>query len=867
MRAYRRLLRLLPASFRTEYGDDMAAIFERRLRSTSGIGPTLVLWAEAVADISANAVRVHWDILRQDLRHAAHSLLRAPGFALTVILICALGLGATTAAFSMADHVLFRPLPFPDADRLVKLYENQSARGYSRMELSPPNYLDWKRMSSSFAAMAAYSATAANLVGTGEPERLEGSRVTSNIFQVLGRQALLGRALSPLDDEPGAPRVAAISAELWTRRFAADPDVLGRSITLGDVQYTVVGVMPRAFYFPERTTAFWIPFAFSEQNGDDDRNNNYLRGIALLAPGVPLDQARSELQVVAAQLERQYPKENAETGATVVRLRDEVSSQPRMLLLALAGASLCVLLIASTNLANLLLSRALARHGEVAIRTAVGASPNRLIRQMFTESLLLAGLGGLLGIVVAISALPLVARLAPTVLPIAETPALDLRMLGLAGAMTVATALLFGLAPAWRAVRGNRFVMLADGARAGTNRTTERMRSWLVTAEVAMSVILLVSAGLLIQALWKVQSVDPGFRPEGALTLRTSLAPQKYGTTDRRIAFYRQVVDEVEALPGVTAAAYASFLPLVMGGGIWPVIMPGSAATDLTPHYASLRFVTPGYFDAIGTAVLMGRDVTEQDTGESVMAAVVSESFVRDHWPGINPLGRQFTIGLAERTVVGVVRDIRVRGLERDSEPQVYLPASQQPDGGLIFYRPQDLVIRSAVPPASLAPSVRAIIAKADPEQPIADLRTLAEVVEAQTAPRTAQVRVLGAFALLALLLAAVGIHGLLAFTVSARTREIGVRLALGATPRQIVARVIGSGLWLALLGVVAGLIGALAAGRLLRALLAGVDPTDTTTLAVASAVAVLMTLAGTLVPAWRAMRIDPVRAMREGLQ
>jgi predicted permease len=864
MRAYRRLLRLLPASFRTEYGDDMSAIFERRLRSTTGTGQTIVLWAEAVTDIAANAVGVHWDILKQDLRHAVRSMLRAPGFALTVILICALGLGATTAAFSMADHVLLRPLPFPDADRLVKLYQDQSARGYSRMELSPPNYLDWKRMSSSFSGMAAYSSTAANLIGNGEPERLEGSWVTADLFQVLGRQAMLGRALTAADDRTDAPRAVVISEDLWTRRYGADPQTLGQSITLGDVSYTVVGVMPRSFYFPARTTTFWIPFTFKDENGDDDRNNNYLRGVARLAPGVSFEQARSELQVVAAQLEQQYPKENAQSGAAVVRLRDEVAAQPRLLLLALAGASLCVLLIASTNLANLLLSRALVRHGEVAIRTAVGASPDRLVRQMLTESLVLAGLGGVLGIVVATSAMPLVARLAPTVLPIAETPALDLRMLTLAAAMTLATALLFGLAPAWRVSRRTSVVTLADGARAGTSRKTERVRSWLVITEVALSVILLVSAGLLFQALWRVQGIDPGFRAQGALTLRTSLAPHKYGNTDRRLAFYRQVIDEVRALPGVTGAAYTSFLPMVMRGGIWPVVMPGSTATDATPHYASLRFVTPGYFDAIGTPLVMGRDVAERDTSNSVMTAVVSESFVRQHWPGANSLGRQFTIAFSERTIVGVVGDVRVRGLERESEPQVYLPAAQQSDGGLLFYRPQDLVIRSAVSPTALVPSVRAIIAKADPEQPIADLRTLADVVEAETAPRTAQLRVLGAFAVLALLLAAVGIHGLLAFTVSARVREIGVRLALGATPRHIVARVVGSGLTLAALGVVAGLLGALAVGRLLQALLAGVNPSDTATFVVATAVAVTMTLAGTVVPAWRAMRIDPVTAIRE---
>jgi putative ABC transport system permease protein len=863
VRVYRLLLRLFPASFRREYGDEMSAVFERRRRDAAGTGATVRLWIHAVLDVMTNAARVHGDVLQQDLRYTLRTLGRSPAFTATAILVSALGLGATTAAFSMADHVLLRPLPFVDPDRLVKLWEDQSRLGYSRMELSPPNYLDWKRMSTSFEGIAAYTGASVNLVGLGEPERVDGTLATADLFQVLGRQAALGRALTLADGRSDAPRVVVISDGLWRRRFGSDPDALGRSVTLNDTTYTIVGVMPPDFRFPRRDVQFWTPLIFKEENGDDDRTNHYLNVLARLRPGVALGEARSELQVVASRLRREYPKENGYTDAAVVRLRDEVAQQPRLLLFALVGASASLLLIACANLANLLMSRALARRRELAVRTALGASLDRLVRQMLTESLVLAACGGALGLAVALTALPLLARLVPTVLPIAEMPGLDLRMLAVAGVVTIVTGLAFGLTPALGAGHQRAATAIHEDVRSGVRRRTDRLRSALVVAEVGMSVVLLVSAGLLIQALWRVQRVDPGFLVEGVVTLRTSLPIPQYTSTARRQAFYQRVVSDIEALPGVSGAAYISFLPMVMRGGIWPVTGTTRASTDAVPRTASLRFVTPGFFDTIGVPIRLGRDVSEADAIDSLFVAVVSESFAREHWPGENPLGRRFTMAFSERTVVGVVGDIRVRGLERESEPQVYLPSGQVRDGNIIFYTPQDLVIRSSTPPASLMPAVRAIIARADSQQPISSVRLLADIVRDETAPRAVQVRVLGSFAAIALVLAAVGIHGLLAFTVSARTREIGVRLALGAAPRQILGRVLGQGLVLAGGGVALGTALALAAGRTMQALLAGVHPADGATLAGACALAVTMTLAGSLSPALRAMRTDPLVAMR----
>ncbi|MEO8679425.1 MAG: ABC transporter permease, partial [Vicinamibacterales bacterium] len=867
MKLYRALLRLYPASFRAEYGDEMCAVFARDLKARGAAA-----WLAAIADTAVNATRVHLDITRQDLRYAIRSLGRTPGFTFTTIVVAALGIGATTAAFSIADHVLLRPLPFPRSDRLVKLWENQSSRGYSRMELSPPNYLDWQRMSTSFDGMSAYTGLSANLVGVGDPERLDGTITTGGFFRVLGRPAAIGRVLTEADARDQAQRAVVISDALWRVRFGADPNVLGRTVMLNDESHVIVGVMPPDFFFPGRESMFWRPIYLSEQNGDVDRNNNYLRVVARLKDGVSFEQARSEMAVIADRLEREYPRENAETGATVVRLRDELSQQPRLLIVALVGAALCVLLIACTNLANLLLSRALSRRGEFAVRAAIGAGVDRLVRQMLTESLLLAVCGGVLGVLIALVAGPLVARLVPTALPIAEVPPMDLRMLGVAAALTFATGVAFGLVPAIRVGRTTDSAALKEGARGGSGRSTERLRSGLVIAEISASVVLLVASGLLIQALLRVQHVDPGFKADNVLTLRTTLPRPKYDETVRRNEFYQRVVSEVQALPGVTRAAYISFLPMVMRGGIWPVLLDIPSpqrderidpADPRATTRASLRFVTPGFFETVSAPILSGRDVRETDTYDSPFVAVVSQSFATEHYPGEDPLGRTFAIGLSGRTIVGVVGDIRVRGLERESEPQVYVPSTQVRDGALAFYAPQDLVIRASVPVSTLIPSVRSIVGKIDAQLPIASVQLLSDVVAAETAPRVTQVRVLAAFAAVALVLAAIGIHGLLAFSVSARVREIGVRMALGASAADILRIVVMRSVFLAAAGVGLGAAAAYAVGRSMQALLAGVAPADTTVFAVAIAISIMMTIAGSLVPALRAVRVDPLAATR----
>ncbi|HEV8347559.1 MAG TPA: ABC transporter permease [Vicinamibacterales bacterium] len=862
MRFYYLLLRLYPASFRREYGDEMSAMFARRIRDAANPAARAMLWIATIGEVLANAALVHWDIFRQDVRYVARTLARTPGFAATAVLVVAIGIGATTAAFSVTDFVLLRPLPFADPGTLVKIWEKPT--GYSRMEMSPANYRDWKNAAASFDAWSAYAMTSVNLIGAGEPQRVDAAGISADLLSTLGVQPLMGRRFTAQDDREGAGGTVILSYRLWQTAFGANPAVVGRRVVLGSDASEVIGVMPRTFRFPTADVALWTPLRLGA-GAFQDRNNNFLESIARLRRGVSLEAARAELTVLAAQSRQQYPKENAGIDASIYRLGDEVSLQSRLLLVGLSASAACVLLIACTNLANLLLARALGRRRELAVRTALGAGRERLVRQLMTESVALAMAGGAVGVAFATVTVPLLARLTPPALPIAETPAVDLRVLAFAAIVSVATGLAFGVAPLVGAGRDRHLDGLREGVRAGGG-PRERLRSALVIAEITASVGLLVCAGLLMRSLWTIQRIDPGFRTDGVLTMRTALAWPQYAPTAARDAFYARVLGDVRALPGVASAAYVSFVPLAFRGGMWPVSIDGRPVAAVANEVAVLRYVTPGFFATLGIPITRGRDISESDVRDRPFVAVVSESFVRRYIPVGDPIGRRFTYAFADREIVGVARDIRARGLERTSEPQVYLSAKQVPDGWIPLFAPKDLVIQTAsasVEPTSLVPAIRAIVHKANPQQPVSDVRTLADVVDRETASRSVQVRVLGAFAAIAFVLAAVGIHGLLSFSVSQRAQEIGVRMALGAQRSDILRMVVQRSLWLAAAGVIPGLALAYAAGRGMQALLVGVTPADLPTFASAAALAVAMTMAGTLMPTLRALRVDPITALR----
>jgi putative ABC transport system permease protein len=860
-RLYRALLRLYPASFRHDYGDEMAAVFADAWAASSPLG-RVVLVLSTVASETVDAFGVHWALLVQDLRYTGRTLNRARGFALAAILVTALGVGANTAAFSVADFVLVRPLPFADPEALVQLCEGpRDGGGWGCMnQLSPANYRDLKAMSGSFEALGAFAGEAANLVGAGEPRRVNLAPVTPDVLPLLGVAPALGRgfaATGHADD-----RAVILSHGLWQSAFGGDRGVLGRAVTLNGASYTVIGVMPPAFQFPHREVQMWTALTFA-QDDYADRDNSYIAGVGRLRPGVTFEQARAELTSLAARLSAAYPDTNAETGISFFRMRDNMAPRFWLILVALSGASLCLLLLTCANVANLLLARATARGREFAVRAALGAGRERLVRQLITESVALSVLGGAAGVFVARLAIPLFSSLVPATLPIEVQPTVDWRVLALAAAITCVTGLAFGLIPAFGAGGRTGFNALREGPRSGGG-AKQRLRSLLVTVEITISVVLLITSGLLLRAVWRVQAVDPGFRTGGVLTLKTELPTPKYDDPVRRGQFYERVLTEVRALPGVGSAAFVTGLPIAMIGGITQIEIPGRDLRDKWNGGVSHRFVTPQFFRTLRIPLLRGRDVEDADTATRAWVAVVSQSFAERHWPGQDSIGKTFRHRGHDRTIVGVVGDVKFRGLERTSEPQIYLPAAQFPTDTLAsFYAPKDLVVRYAGDPGSLMPALRQIVHAADAEQPISDVRTLDDLVAGETAPRRAQLRVLGALALIALLLSGVGIHGLLAYTVAQRSQEIGVRLALGATASGVARMIVLDGLRLAALGILVGVPAGYAAARAMSALLFGLEPGDPVTMAGATGLALVMTLAGSLSPALRALRVSPLMAMR----
>lgn len=861
MRLYSVLLWLYPASFRAEYGGEMRATFARHWRQPGAARGWLLL--DALGDALRNAPPLHWDILRQDVATAVRAIHRAPSVSATVVLVTALGIGATTAAFSVADHVLIKPLPFRDPDQLVKIWQRTQEGG--TLEASPAHFRDWRAENTSFQGMAAFSLQSANLLGAGEPLRLDGSAVSGELFGLLGVRPLVGRTIAPEDDRPAAAPAIVISERLWRSRFGADPRVVGTTLLLSDSPRVVAGVMPRTFEFPARTVDFWVPFQWPADAYV--YGNPYLSVIARLKSGVARAQAQAEMESIARVVwQRVEPDRPVGRSASVFLLRDEISRQARLLLWGLVGAATCLVLIACTNLANLLLTRGLARRKELAVRAALGAGRHRLVRQMLTESTMLAAAGGLAGLGIAAAAIPTITRLVPSNLPISEAPALDLRLLAGAAVMTLATAVGFGLVPALRTARQADAGALHEGQRAGAGRDSIRLRSLLVVAQVSASVLLLVGCGLLLRAMLTVQATEIGFSSEGVLVARTALPLPKYERVADRVQFFERVLGDVRAIPGVASAGYITGLPFDMRGMVWTVQIPEQPDLPSARRTVSLRQITPGLFATMGIPVRAGRDVAVSDTQTSPRVAVVSQSFVDVYWPGQDPIGRRFTgsgRAVGERVVVGVVGDIRWRGLERASEPQLYIPAGQVGDGQLTAHIPKELVVRSTLASAALVPRIRSIVAQADPQQPVSNIQDLETIVAGETAPRRVQVRVLGGFAAVALLLAGIGLHGLLSYNVSQGAREIGVRMALGAARSGILVMVVRHGLRLALIGVVIGAVASLAAGRVLRGLLAGVSATDFAAFGSAVTLVGLAAAAGSLLPALRAVRVDPIKVMR----
>jgi predicted permease len=865
---YRALLRLYPASFRADYAAELEHTYNEQVRTHGGVSATL----SAITDVVPNAIAAHWELLVQDLRYTARTLKGSRGFALAAILVTALGVGANTATFSVADFVLFRPLPFKEPSELVRLCEGpKDGSGWGCMnQSSPANLRDVTNTATKgFEMWAAWTGASANLVGKGEPVRVSGAQVTPRFFPLLGVTPFMGRTFDTTGVAPVAPATPAdantvvLSHGFWQTYFGGDPNILGVSVQLDGEPFTIIGVMPPPFRFPSNDVQLWLPLRLSDQTFDN-RNNNYLDAIARLRDGVSFEQGRAELGTIYTRMQREFPETNAETGFSYFRQRDYVMPRNRLMLLALCGASLCMLLLTCANLANLLLVRAAGRERELAVRAALGAGRDRLIRQMLTESVTLAVLGGFAGVGAAALAMPLLGLLVPQGLPLAGGPELDVRVLGFAAVFAVLTGLGFGVIPAMRAGGATGFSALREGARGGGGR--QRLRTALVAVEVAVSVMLLISSGLFIRAIWRVQGVNPGFKAEGVVTMRTDLPTPKYAEPAARADFYDRVLAGVRALPGVEQAAYASGLPMVLQGGIASVAIPGQPVSPQRRDGVAFRFVSSQYFNALQVPLQRGRDISDDDTRDRQLVAVVSESFIAKYWPGEDGIGKQFQVREELRTIVGIVGEIKTRGLERTNEPQIYLPAKQPPEQGLGgLYIPKTLVIRAPGPRGgtALVPAVRDVVRRVDAEQPISSVQMMSEVLEGQFATRAAQLRILGALAALALLLAGVGIHGLLAFTVAQRGREIGVRLALGANPATVARMVVSDATRMAIVGVIPGVFGAYLAARWMSALLFGVEPGDPFTIVSASVLCLATAMLAALRPALRAARVDPMSALR----
>ncbi|HKG92852.1 MAG TPA: ABC transporter permease [Gemmatimonadaceae bacterium] len=812
----------------------------------------------------------------QDLRYAARTLVRQRGFTAVALLALALGIGANTAIYSVVHAVLFRPLPFESPGRLVEVRTLLVKQG-ERIRASGPDAADWRARNRSFTDVAAHTGTGFTLTGRGEPETFIGQLVSPQLFQILGVRALLGRTLLPGEDSLGRERVVVLSNALWRRRFGADPAVVGQPITLNGHSYTVVGVMPPRFVYPTERYQLWVPLSFQTPELRDwgGRGTHFLQVLARLRPGVTIEQAGSDMAAVTAGLRAQYP-DNDNVGADVVSLEESLLGGVRRALLVLLGAVGFVLLVACANVANLLLARATARRREMAVRAALGASAGRIARQLLTESVLLAAAGGAVGLALATWGVQAMVALLPAgAVPRIDQVGVDGQVLAYSLVASLATGLLFGLAPALAGAGVDLGETLKSGGRggAGVGRgATARLRRALVIAEVALSIVLLVGAGLAARSFVALAAVDPGFRAGGVMTMRTMLTEQRYPELARVRTFYGEALRRIEAQPWVEAAAVTTHLP--MAGDNWEngiAIEGRQTRGSADGAVAGVRAISPHYFRAVGTALRAGRPPAETDVAGAPPVVVVNEELARRYWSGARPadvVGRR--LKLADDpdepwfTVVGVAADVKHEGLGAETRPELYVPYAQFPEWALrIAGRGMVFAVRSSADPATVERGVRQEVAALDPALPLSDVRPLATLVADSVAQPRFRTVLLAAFALLAVSLAAVGVYGVIAYAVAQRTRELGVRMALGAGRPQVVRLVVGEGLGLAAWGVAVGLAAALAATRTLRGLLYATSPTDPATFAAVSLLVLAVAVIAAYLPARRAARVDPMVALR----
>jgi len=800
------------------------------------------------------------ETLIQDIRYGLRMLRKSLGFTGVAVIALALGIASTTAIFSVVDEVLLHPLPYPDSNRILDVSESQRSTGEGGNVISPVNYLEWATQNHCFSYMAAARGMQGNLTGGERPERVRFTVTSSNFFRLFGVDAFLGRGLLPEDAKAGSDHVVVLSYGLWQRRFGSDRGLLGRNITLNEEPYTVMGVMPPNFA-PDDSGEMWIPspwevppYPLTPTKDPRQFTNNYLEAWARLKPGVTLEQARAEMDAIARRLEKQYPDSDADVGVGLVRMQDDLVSDIRPVLFVLLTAVVFVLLIGCANVANLLLARATGRAREVSIRGALGASRLRLVRQLLTESILLAVCGGALGILLAWWSVPALLALSPPDISNFKQIGLNPEILLFSVVVSVLSGILFGLAPALQAAGANISGSLKDGER-GSTSNRGRILSGLVIAEVGISLVLLVGAGLLVKSFLRLMQVDPGFAPDHLLVFSLGLPPSS--TPAQQDAFYRQVEDRLQAVPGVQSVGAVSRLPLAGGNSNRSFAIPGSAKK----YSADIRVSTPGYFQAMGIPLLKGRTLTQADAQSSTLVAVVNETLARTIFPGQDPIGKyivDFGPAKDELQIVGVIGNVRHIDMETAPRAEIYQPF------GEAHWLSVFMVVRSKTSdPLTLSSAVQNAVWSVDKDVPLANLRTMQDVIAISVLSRRFTMLLLAIFAGLALLLAAVGLYGVMSYTVTQRTHEIGIRMALGAQRINVLKLVVGQGMWLTGAGIALGIVASVAMTRLMAGLLFGVSATDPITFILVSVLLAGVAFAANYVPARRATKVDPVVALR----
>ncbi|MEJ7813482.1 MAG: ABC transporter permease [Gemmatimonadaceae bacterium] len=807
------------------------------------------------------------DSLKQDVRYAVRTLAKHRGFTAIAVLCLALGIGANATIFSVVNALLLRPLPYAEPNRLVALYETDLKDPEARNALSFADFADIRAGSTSFEALALHYSRFFTVTGGDQPEGVEGEVVTPSLFRILGYKPILGRDFLPEEEQQGKEHVLLLSHGFWERRFASDPKIVGQTLQLNGVAYTVIGVMPRRFSFPEGEQ-IWVPMALDASS--EPRGNHYMDGLGRLKHGVTVEQATRDVNTIAAQLARQYPKTNAGSGATVRPFREElVAGEIRTVVWVMFGAVCFVLAIACANVANLLLARASAREREIAVRTALGASRGRIIRQLLTESVLVALMGGGLGVLFAHLGLKAMIANIPAEIPFWMVFDLDPRVLAFTLVISLVTGLLFGLAPALQASNANLQASLKEGGRgSGAGARRNRLRSSLVIAEVALSLVLLIGASLMVKSFLRLRSVNPGFDAANALTVRIYLGGDKYTEIRTRATIFANVLERLRALPGVSNAAAVSSIPLSGNNSSQSFEIEGQPATPGNAPSAAVRTITATYFGTMKIPLVSGRPFTDREMMDSTPVVLVNQTLAERYWPGKDAIGRRLRMGTDSTapwlTVVGVAPEVKMRELDTRPEAQIYTTFAFVP------YRTMSLIVRTGCPPqaggcdpTALAAAVRAAVHEVDPTLPLIEMETLRWIVDASFWEKGLYGKMFGVFGIVALVLAAVGVYGVMAYAVSQRTQELGVRMALGAQRGDVFRLVVGRGLWLAGIGLAIGLLGAFGLTRVLSSVLYGVTATDPFIFGGISLLLGGVAFLASYLPARRATRVDPIVALR----